>query len=144
MIDPPVKPIRQFNHFADGNRNLFCGDFGTGISIRLLSLLSGVSSATQNIKPNDYVQFTVGTGTASINLGTYQVINTYYGIPGDIASTRNILPGESTIPSPQYETLELSRGITIDSFGLPSLALNTNTTNMRKILGGPVLHIKYI
>jgi len=134
--------IRTFNHFADGNKNLFCADYGNGTNVRMLPLQAGVSSTNQNIKPNDYVRFTASSGTASINLGTYQVINTYYGIPGDIASTRNIQPTAPSSPAAKYETLELSRGITIDSFGLGGLAANTNITNEAKVIG-PVLHIKY-
>ena len=137
--------LRQFNNFAIGDRNLFCGDFGPSVVTRLLPTLEGISSQSQNIRPGDYVQFTAGTGTASANIGIYQVINTHRGIPGDAASTRNMVPTSpvgNTFATSQYEALELSRGITIDSFGLGGLPQNTNITGMARIKG-PVLHIKY-
>ena len=51
-------------------------------------------------------------------------------------------PVGNTFATSQYEALELSRGITIDSFGLGGLPQNTNITGMARIKG-PVLHIKY-
>jgi len=132
--------IRSYNHWSVGNKNLYCAD-STPVSTRMLSLQAGVSAPTQNINPGDYVQFIPGSGLTSANLGVYRVINTYYGIPGDIASTREVTPSGQTMPvASRFESLELSRGTTVDSFA------STNSTSfsaIRKILG-PVLHIKYI